>query len=363
MNFKILENSTSKHVRSESYNYSFDKVTGRFARWGKTQEDDPHMAPAPEILDLEISTGGDCLGNCPFCYKANGGDQPTHNMTFDEFKTVFHKMPRTLTQIAFGIMNINTNPDFFKMMEYSRNHGVIPNYTCHGLDTTPEIAEKTAQVCGAVAVSCYNKNATYNSVKMFNDAGMKQVNIHFMIARETYDRALEIIDDAVEDSRLAGLNAIVFLQLKKKGRGEDGYNYVGAEKYKELVEYAKIRGVRIGFDSCSAPLYFKAVEHNEQDFQRAMLFAEPCESSLFSSYINSYGIFYPCSFSEGMGNWNEGLSVLECNDFAQDIWNHKKTKSFRTALLGSSSGCFGCKARSSCRSCPIYPETAGCKYG
>ena len=40
-------------------------------------------------------------------------------MTFDEFKIIFDKMPKTLTQIAFGIMDIKTNPDFFKMMEYA----------------------------------------------------------------------------------------------------------------------------------------------------------------------------------------------------------------------------------------------------
>ena len=53
------------------------------------------------------------------CYKCNGEDgDDTHNMTFDEFKIIFHKLPKTLTQIAFGIMDIKTNPDFFKMMEY-----------------------------------------------------------------------------------------------------------------------------------------------------------------------------------------------------------------------------------------------------
>ena len=60
---------------------------------------------------------------------------------FEEFKTIFHKVneKRVLTQIAFGIMNISTNPDFFKMMEYTKERGVIPNFTCHGIDMTKEM--------------------------------------------------------------------------------------------------------------------------------------------------------------------------------------------------------------------------------
>jgi len=91
---KIVETRNEKLLRSENYNYAYNKNTGFFARWGKTPQDDPQMSPfGPEILDLEISSGGDCMGKCPFCYKCNGeaGD-PTHNMTFEEFKIIFDNL-------------------------------------------------------------------------------------------------------------------------------------------------------------------------------------------------------------------------------------------------------------------------------
>ena len=111
-NLKIINNEKYKICRSSDYNFIFNKKTGFFARWGKTKKEDPLCGPSPEILDLEISSGGDCKGKCPFCYKCNGEDgDPTHNMTFEEFKIIFDKMPPTLTQIAFGIMDITTNPD------------------------------------------------------------------------------------------------------------------------------------------------------------------------------------------------------------------------------------------------------------
>jgi hypothetical protein len=361
MDIKIIEDKKTRKVRSKIYNYDFNKENGLFIRWGKNIEDDPLIAPAPEILDLEISEGGQCLGNCAFCYKGNGGNSPIHNLSFNDFKTIFHKLPKTLTQIAFGIMNISTNPDFFKMMEYSRENGVIPNYTCHGLDVSDEYAKRTSELCGAVAVSVYNKEKSYDSIKKFTDNGMTQVNIHFMIAQETYDRAFEIVDDIATDPRLSKMNAIVFLQLKKKGRGENGFNYIGSvDKYKKLINYCEEKKVRYGFDSCSAPLYFKSME-GTKEYKLATVIGEPCESSCFSSYINCYGDFFPCSFAEGEGDWKEGLSVLNCNDFVKDVWMNEKVKKFRHSLIHSSDVCTNCVSQKYCRSCPIYEGVAGCK--
>ena len=362
MKFKVIENDKEKWVVSSLYNYFFDKKTGYFARWGKTKDDDPIFAPSPEILDLEISSGGGCLGNCDFCYKDNGGNQPVHNLSFEDFKNIFHKINKnhTLTQIAFGIMNISSNPDFFKMMEYSRENRVIPNYTCHGLDVIKEIAEKTAKVAGAVAVSVYNKEKSSDAIKMFTDAGMTQVNIHYFLARESYDRAFEIIDDIITDPRLEKLNAIVFLQLKKKGRG-GSFNYINSvDDYKKLINYCKEKKIGFGFDSCSGPLYLKSME-GTKEYQEAITVCEPCESSHFSSYINDHGVFFPCSFSEEVEGWEEGLNVLTCDDFIKDIWMNQKVLKFRKNLISSSQDC-DCISKKYCRSCPIYKETAGCKH-
>lgn len=360
----VIEDSREKKVKSKNYNYYFNKKTGLFLRWGETKENDPTFSPVgPEILDLEISTGGDCLGNCPFCYKSNGGSKPTYNMSLDDFKNIFHKLHPILTQIAFGIMNISTNPDFFKMMEYARSFGVIPNYTCHGLDVTPKIAKKTAKICGAVAVSVYNKEKSYDAIKMFTDAGMSQVNIHFLLAKETYKEALEVVKDIMFDPRLEKLNAIVFLQLKKKGRAEtnEGYNYIkSVSSYKRLIDFCEANGVNYGFDSCSAPLYFKTIEKNK-DYNNLVQYAEPCESGLFSSYINCKGEFFPCSFAEGEGDWATGLNVLRAENFVEYIWTHPKLLKFREELLNSSNGC-KCKSKKYCRSCSIYEGVAGCKY-
>lgn len=360
MTFSLKDTKTYKVLSSPSYSFFFRKSDGFFARWGETKEDDPPFSPfGPEILDLEISTG-ECMGNCPYCYKCNGSGVETENMSLETFKTIFNKMPKTLTQIAFGITNITGNPAFFQMMAYARKYGVIPNYTCHGLDVTPMIAEMTARICGAVAVSIVQKEKSYNAIKMFTDAGMQQVNIHYMLSEETYPKAFNIIDQIATEPRLAKLNAIVFLQYKPKGAEPNRFHVISTpEKYKELVEYAQEKGVGIGFDSCSAPLYFKAIEDDPNRDTLAM-YAEPCEGfGMFSSYINAKGIYFPCSFCEGEDGWEDGLDVAGCANFLEDVWHHPKTKKWREIILNSSCNCH-CDFATMCRSCPIFDVTA-CK--
>ncbi len=311
---KIFENHNIKTITSDCYNYIFNKNSGYFLRFGHTVDEDPPYSPyGPEILDIELSIGN-CLG-CKFCYKSNGPQKEGHHMTLNEFKEIFSKIPKTLNQIAFGITTIDANPDFFPIMEHCRGCGVIPNYTCSGGDVTKEIAQKTAKLCGAVAVSVVDKEKTYKAVEMFTNAGMEQVNIHYMLAEETYDNAFDIINDIKTHDRLRKLNAIVFLQYKPKGKNTNAYHSIqDPQKYQRLIDYCNEKGVKCGFDSCSAPLYFKSIE-NKENKKTLSMYAEPCESGLFSAYINSYGDFFPCSFSEGEGDWKTGISVLNVKIF------------------------------------------------
>jgi MoaA/NifB/PqqE/SkfB family radical SAM enzyme len=337
----ILENKNLKSFKSEDYNFNFDKKTGYFERWGKKKEDDPQFSPfGPEILDIEVTTK--CIGPggklCPFCYKANTPNGT--NMSFETFKTILDKMPRTLTQVAFGAdAQATSNTDLFKMMEYCRYKEVVPNITV--ADITDNIADILVSLTGAVAVSRYvNKDICYNSVKKLTDRGLKQTNIHIMISQETYEQAIETIKDYKTDTRLANLNAIVFLSLKKKGRGE-GYMPLTQEQFKSLVDLAFNLKVPFGFDSCSCNKFLKSIK-DRPDYKQISQSAEPCESSAFSSYIDVFGKFHPCSFTGEDTSFGEGLDVVNSKDFVKDIWNNPKTVAFRNNLIKCG------------RSCPIY---------
>ena len=72
------------------------------------------------------------------------------------------------------------------------------------------------------------------------------------------------------------------------------------------------------------------------------MFVEPCESGLFSSYINCYGKFFVCSFAEGEDEWEDGIDVLHCDNFVKDVWNNSRLIAWRKRLLDKK------------RACPIY---------
>lgn len=272
------------------------------------------------------------------CYKGNTNDG--HNMTFEEFKKIFHKIPRTLTQIAFGgDAGGITNPDLFKMMEYCRYNDynqVVPNITV--ADISDEVADRLAVLAGAVSVSFYKhagKDYCYDSIKKLTDRGMKQVNMHFMLAAETVGYIDELIEDIKTDERLKGLNAVVFLSLKTKARGEK-YLQCSQEQFNEVIHKCMEAEIGWGCDSCSAIKTLKALE-SHPEYAHFKTFIEPCESTKFSLYINEKGKVFPCSFMENTkGFWDQetGYNMLDDEfisnptDFLNHVWNGERFTEF-----------------------------------
>jgi MoaA/NifB/PqqE/SkfB family radical SAM enzyme len=345
-NATIFDNDKIKVLKSENYNFLFKKKDGFFARWGKTEEDDGVLELGlPEIADIEIAEiceGVPGIGPCKFCYKSNTGNKGK-NMSLETFRQIFHKLPPTITQIAFGCGTLRRHPEMWDIFKYAKDHGVTPNLTING-DVDDHEFDKIAELCGACAVSIYDKELSYNAIQKLTERGMDQVNIHFMISSETYDKAFEIMDDMKTDPRLAKMKALVLLSLKTKGRSVGKFHQLGQEKFTNLVNYALENNVPVGFDSCSAQLFMKAVKShpNEKEFEQS---AEPCESTLYSLYIDVNGDFYPCSFSPGTQGWEKGISVLECNNFLEDIWFNERTRNFSDKVIG----CRECN-----QSCTIY---------
>ena len=342
----LVDKKKTKIIRSKDgyFNHYFDKETGLSMTWGKNKEDDPTYSPyGPLIADIEITTichgpGGKV---CDFCYKSNS-PKGTY-MSFETYKKLFEKLPKTIGQIAFGIDATGTsNPDMWKIFEYTRENGIVPNLTI--ADVSDEVADKIASVAGACAVSLYdNKDLCYDSVKKLTDRGMTQVNIHRCYHDENIHTTEEIINDIKNDPRLEKLNAIVFLALKKKGRGR-GFNCASSTQFKGMIDLLLESGISFGFDSCSCGNWLNAVK-DHPNYNQFFQMSDPCESSCFSIFIDTHGDFYPCSFCENEKEWQTGISVLDCEDFIQDVWFHERTKAFRSKLLWNG------------RNCPMYNLT------
>ncbi len=298
------------------------------------------------IPDEDYFANGVLVHNC---YKSNLPEGK--NMSFDTFRKIFDVQSRGLTQIAFGSGYLGTeNPEVFRMMDYAREHGVIPNITVGYV--SDESADLFASRVGAIAISCYESlDRCYDSVKRMTDRGVDQTNIHFMICEETYDRCMGVLKDITVDPRLEKLNAIVMLSLKTKGRAvKNGFHPLSQEKFDSICQYAMEHNIGLGFDSCSS---LKASRAFGGKFKESII---PCESGLESSYINVDGQYFPCSFSEGLRteevDWTTGINVLECHtveEFLDRVWNGKRTLDSMRILEGTCS-------RNECnvRTCPFY---------
>lgn len=346
----IIDTDKVKVLKSENYNFLFNKSNGFFARWGKTEDDDGDLSVSlPEILDLEISSICEGVGKpCSFCYKSN--TKKGNYMTFETFKKIFDSLPVTITQIAFGTGDVDSNPDMWKMFEYCRNNdinpNVVPNITLNGARMIPEYYDKLANYCGAIAISLYDKDLTYNAIYELTSRNMTQINIHYMLADQTYERAFEVIDDMKTNQKISKMSSLVFLSLKQKGNAKTGYTQLSQEKFNKLCDYVTSKEISYGFDSCSSMKVFKWLDVADMDEDRKNMIRqsiEPCEATVYSNYIScgdskSGPKYYPCSFAEGLV---EGIDVLNTDNFMY-IWRNEKTLKFKDKLIGCG------------RNCPLY---------
>ena len=336
-------------ITDNSYNCFFCKTSGLNIRFGKEVADDVEYCElGPEILDLEVSLNG-CVPvpgstNCRYCYKNNTNAKPT-NMSFETFKQIIDSFPKNLSQIAFGITGLQTNPNLEKMFEYCREVGIIPNVTTVGADMNDKMKDVLCKHCGAIAVSCYTgaKELCYKTIKELHDFAKAKycrdmhVNMHIVVSKDNMPHLKEVLKD-IADKKVDGLKSVVLLRIKPKGRASKMDCVVPHETYLELVKFCLSNKISFGFDSCSATPVMEVLK--EIGKPELCASCESCESSKLSSYINVKGEYWSCSFAEGT-DFIKPINVLDY-ERAYDWWNSDEVKKVRF-----------CK-NPACKSCPIY---------
>ena len=339
--YDVYKLGNVKGVFSLGYNYLFDEKGGYFCRWGKTPDEDPSCAPGLELLDLEISVDGCSGANCPFCYKSNKPDEGKH-MSLDTLSAILDKLPPTLTQIALGITALDAHPDLIGVLRAIRERNLVPNFTMNGLFLDNVDLPKIVSLVGAIAVSCYahlGKEVCYNAVKRLKELGLEQTNIHLLYHSSNLPFVYEVLNDA--KNGVVDPNAVVLLGLKPKGRGSD-MQPLPQKEFTELVAWCLENELPMGFDSCSASKFLRSVDDLGVDGPQREYFhsvSEPCESGLFSLYIDVNATAFPCSFTEGV---EQPISLLDIDDFERDLWHSPALEAWREKLLANN------------RACPVY---------
>lgn len=359
-----------KHAdKTSNFVSAFNTATGEYARTGiNGTDEDSFMSEYPQLLDIGIVGHCDHARFCTVgCYQG-GVNNEKPNMLLSDYASIMEQsIGKGLFQVALGGHgDPNKHEDFDKILQLTRQAGVVPNYTTSGYGITGTEVALTKEHCGAVAVSMYSAPYTWTTLERFTNAKCK-TNVHWVIGKDSIALAtkfLNLIADGkiLNDPMITSLrkvNAIVFLLYKPVGCGkpENVLDPVGdGEAIKKFFDavYRAGEHIKIGFDSCTVPALLK---YGVSERERAFL--DTCEGARYSAYITPDMQMTPCSFANMDASYyvpldSEGKTV-------QSAWNSPVFERFRSSLKNAKGACSSCSDWKECRGgCPLMQQIVPC---
>jgi len=344
--------------KKHQYVSIFDSKTGKGIRSGIIDQEgkdtgvDPFMGSFPELLDVGImghcahGKSGLCLKSDVECYQ-NGLTEHQEHMTFEKFKRIIDECAGRTFQAALGGRgDPDMHPDIEKILQYAREHEVVPNFTTSGFGLEERLLPSIKKHCGAVAVSWYRNKYTLRAIEMLLSAKVR-TNIHYCLSKSTIDEAIDMIQHKKYPKNI---NRIIFLLHKPVGLGTMS-NVLDMSDERVKVFFSlfdeKENVDKAGFDSCSVP----AVLNYTHNIHPACI--EPCEAGRFSAYVSPDFKLIPCSFEK-----DPRYAVNLDSSSISDAWNSESFESFRNRQQGK---CAGCPRYDACfAGCPIVPEITLC---
>jgi radical SAM protein with 4Fe4S-binding SPASM domain len=337
----------------------FNPETGLYIRSGVIEKGvdtgvDPFMTQYPELIDIGIR--GFCQHShlCTIgCYQG-GSTNVKPDMTLEDYKMIIDESKGAVFQVALGGHgDPNKHENFEEILRYTREAGIVPNYTTSGLELSLKELEATAELCGAVAVSWYRAEYTLRAIKLFLSAGMK-TNIHYVLGNDSIDEAIWQLQMAGESDDFGcfpkGINAVIFLMHKPVGLGRHDnvltMDDPKVKKFFDLVDKGNFP-FKIGFDSCSVPGILNMTKNINHDS------LDTCEGARWSMYITPDMKAVPCSFDQSL-KW--AVDIKE--NTIEGAWNSEEFWDFRDRFNLS---CKSCVTRKECMGgCPIAHEVVLC---
>jgi len=315
-----------KRFANEDYELLFNTSTGLEILQGVNGKEDPFSLYLPSLLDIGVM--GTCKNKCPFCYQGYG---QTPNMKLSDFMSIIDAVHHHTNQVALGGRgDPNKHPQFADMLEYCRKHNVVPNYTTSGIDLTDDEIEASA-MCGAVAVSDYEQDFTYDALQRFMDAGIK-TNIHQIFDAKTFHKCTSLIkgiDYWQGRVDINQLNAVIFLLFKPQGGGKQMKFLQPTQIQLEMMANRILEPeckFKVGMDSCLANHVVKYVTPTPLQ----AMSIDTCEAARMSGYITPDMKFKPCSFAESSTEvhlgWDEISAIWNTSDpfnFFRDVLKEK----------------------------------------
>jgi len=343
-----------KHFKG--YNFVGIPQTGFTMRWGDDLQENPYMAPWPELADISISNY--CTNGCSYCYRSS--NQEGKFMSLEDYKHVLqeltHKTYGSVFQVALGGGEPLLHPNFNEIIRTTgEDYGIIPNYTTCGKFFTPENLETSRKYCGSVAISWdpYREDLTVDELsklgRLLEDNDIR-ANIHYVISETTLEHATQLLEGKY-DGYLELFNAVIFLTYKPTGRARREDTIRSPQKLRSFLDLVNkpATNIKIGFDACFVPILLK-----KTDIDNAMV--DSCECGFFSVYIDEDLNVSPCSFCN-----NKKYSYSLKRSSFKDIWQDAFSN-YRNYVDGKCKlNCSKCDKSSDCRGmCPFFDELFLC---
>ena len=338
----------------------FNTVTGQYIRTGVLDEDgndtnvDPFMTSFPELIDIGImghcahGLSGKCKESGIQCYQ-HGDISKAQNMSLKDYKSIIDECARKTFQVALGgCGDPDMHEDFEEIVKYTREKGIVPNFTTSGFGLTDEKIEICRRYCGAIAVSWYRSSYTINAINRLVNAGII-TNIHYVLGNNTIDEAITRLEN---NDFPDGVNAVIFLLHKPVGLGskENVLNYTDSKlkRFFDLIDNKKFN-FKIGFDSCTIPGILNFTKSINKDS------IDTCEAARWSMYITPDMKGLPCSFDNQKQEY--AVDIKEAGGI-QQVWDSTEFAKIRDKF---NHACKGCTDRLMCLGgCPLMNDVTLC---
>lgn len=321
-------------LKTKDYKSVFDFKTGYFLSFNKKK----YSPLGPETLEVEIAKGN-CPHRCKFCYRYNQNEE-SKNMSLTEFKTLIDKIPPTLTQISLGVTGIQTNPDTESIIDYCISKRIKPNITITGIDLTDEFAQRVVPKLGGIGISVYENKVelAFQTLERIKRYGHKQVGFQMIVAKETLEFTYQVINRFLASGTKIKPDHLVLITPKPVKGSE--FTLLDKDEYRNLLKYCLHNKINVGLDQCSKPRLIKVIS------DRLINNIDSCECSFFTAFIDVYGNYWHCGFSEiSDKKIHDKMNVFEVKKF-EEIWESETLQKLRNDITS--------KEDDECRLCPLF---------
>ncbi len=257
-------------------------------------------SPSPETVDVCITQR--CGFGCTFCYQSSTPDRQHAPMELVEaILTAFDPKPY---QIAYGGGSPTTHPEFARILQMTREAGIVPNYTTEGAYISDEIAEATNAFCGGVSMTFHSwkgQDWFTKQYKKFDEKILVQKNIHLIFDKDVVANMEYLIKLQGEIDK--PLSIILLAYYENVGRGDPALlpsRRTLRTDFPEVCKRAVASGMKVAFSEGLLP-YF--LSRDILDVSQAV-----ASEGRYACYINEWGAMRKSSFSTM--RWHEAYKLL-----------------------------------------------------